>query len=72
MNEILCNPNIDPDEYEAEDFESFDSLYHMNDVDRLVDAPEGLYGLDTEGHIAAFLPGGTESGYMNWIYVYMK
>jgi len=72
MNEILCNPSIDPDEYEAEGYEHFNDLYYMNDVDRLVDAPEGLYGLDKEGYAGAFLAGGTEAGYMQWVYIFMK
>jgi len=72
VNELLCNPNIDPDEYEAEGYEDFDSLYYLHNVETLVDAPQGLYGIDVEGYVAAFLPGGTIDGYMHWVYIYIK
>ena len=70
-NPTKC-PVIDQDDYEAECYESFDSVYYMNDASSLVDGSDGLYAVDEDGLAVGFLADANISAYMNWVYIYMK
>ena len=69
---ITRNTAIDPDNFEAEDYESFDSIYYDNCATDLLDTPKGLYALDQDGLAVGYLENGCISSYMNWVYIYIK